>query len=361
MLPCRPLYNALIVAADLYKHLIETNSAQSEDAWHRRETLIQHQTDLNIFGYPFVVRSNSNVVMELAQISARRFSQCPPLPDAPIAQLDLFAIGQADYESLSAEALENQFQTVAADGRGLIQLGRWGSIYADWRAQSAFGFITPALLQHPTIASRHAIDTFVLVALLRRPLGMLHASGLVKEERAIVLIGPHGVGKSTTALHLIRAGYRLISDTLIFTRQVDKHMQILGYAVGELKLTPEGRALFPELPQDSPDLSIDGRRKPIFNLRELMPERVETQAVTPQSVALCLVRRSADEHTRLLPLDEDIMLYQVSGDTSYLDETDVMAQNLAVIDQLIKQSDNFILELGQEPDEIVATLNTITE
>jgi hypothetical protein len=343
---------------DLYRHLIETSNARIEDTWHRRAATVQHTLALNILGYPYVLRTNSEQVLALAQISQRRFSVCAPIAGAAEGSIDLFVAGDESAEPLAALDLEKQIRTVAGGEHGLIQLGRWGAISADWSRPAAFGYIDPALLQHPAIASRHALDTFFLVSLLRRPLGMLHASGLVRDGHTVLLIGPHGAGKSTTALQLIRAGYRLISDTLIFAREAGAQMQIMGYAVGELKLTEEGRALFPELPDQSLDRSIDGRRKPIYDLRTLMPNRIETEALTPRSIALCLTRRSADEQTRLLPLDEDIMLYQVIRDMSYLDEPDVMAQNLSIIDRLIQCSRSYILELGRDPAGIVAAIES---
>jgi len=341
---------------ELYKHLVETSTGRIADNWRRRETVVRLERPLNILGYPFVLRTNAEAVAALAELSERRFSRCAPVPDARVGLIDLFTLSEAGADALTPLQLEGQFQTLASGSRGLIQLGPWGSMYVDWAARTALGSIAPALLSQPAIASRHALDTFMLVALLREPFGMLHASGLVKDGRVVLLVGPHGAGKSTTALHLIRAGYRLISDTLIFTRESDGHVEIMGYAVGELKLTAEGRALFPELPGESGDLSIDGRRKPIFDLRALMPERIETGVVTPASIALCLVRRSADSDTHLHPLDEDIMLHQIIRDTSYLDEVEVMARNLSVIDRLINRSHNYILELGSDPAEIVAAI-----
>ncbi|MBI1800762.1 MAG: hypothetical protein HY259_13205 [Chloroflexi bacterium] len=365
---------------NLYRHLVETNSASIEDSWHRRETLVTHEKRLTILGYPFHLRTNAAGVIALGEISERRFSRCAPVPDAREGQIDLFVTGEGAGDELALLEMEKQFQTVASGSRGVIHLGRWGSIFADWSQPSAFGFIAPALLKHPAVASRHCLDTFMLIALLRNPLGLLHASGLMKDDRAVLLIGPHGTGKSTTALHLIRAGYRLISDTLIFARRAGQpqgtapttaqgshkglplpqaggeEIELSGYGVGELKLAPGDRALFAELPPDTPDLSLDGRRKPIFQLGQLMPERVETAAVAPRSIALCLTRRSPDGQTRLLPLDDDITLYQIIRDTSYLDEPEVMAQNLAVIHGLILRSRNFILELGRDPAEIVRAL-----
>jgi len=343
---------------ELYKHLVETSTGRIADNWRRGETVVRFERTLNILGYPFVLRTNAEAVAALAELSERRFSRCAPTPDARVGLIELFTLPEAGADALTPLQLEGQFQTMASGSRGLIQLGPWGSMYVDWAARTAFGSIAPALLSQPAIASRHALDTFMLVALLREPFGMLHASGLVKDGRVVLLVGPHGAGKSTTALHLIRAGYCLISDTLIFTRDVGGQMEIMGYAVGELKLTAEGRALFPELPAESGDLSIDGRRKPIFDLRALMPERIETGVLTPASIALCLVRRSEDASTKLQRIDEDIMLHQIIHDTSYLDEVEVMAQNLSVIDRLIRHSGNYVLELGRDPAEIVSAIDS---
>jgi ABC-type cobalamin/Fe3+-siderophores transport system ATPase subunit len=341
---------------ELYRHLVETDTTHIVDGWRRHETIVRHERPMNILGYPFMLRSNAEAVTALAELSERRFSKCTPVAGAATGLIDLFELGEPAAEELTPVQLEGQFQTMASGGRGLIQLGRWGSLYADWPARTAFGSIAPALLGQPGIASRHALDTFMLVALLREPVGMLHASGLVKNGQVVLLVGPHGAGKSTTALHLIRAGFRLISDALIFIRDTDGKLEIMGYAVGELKLTADGRALFPEFSGESGDLSIDGRRKPIFDLRALMPERIESGTVNPRAVMLCLVRRSEDADTHLHALDEDIMLHQIIRDTSYLDEVQVMAQNLSVIDRLIKQAQNYMLELGSDPAAIVAAI-----
>ena len=345
-------------ALDVYRRLSAANRTRIEDTWYRRTTTPEYTRLLNILGYPFTLRTNSERVLALAEISQRRFSECAPIEGAAEGSIDLFVIGDENAERLDALDLEKQIRTVASSEHGLIQLGRWGAIHADWSRPSAFGYLDTTLLQQPSIASRHAIDTFLLVSLLRREVGMLHASGLARDGHVVLLIGPHGAGKSTTALRLLQAGYQLISDTLIFTRVQGEQMQIMGYAVGELKLTEEGRALFPELPDDISDRSIDGRRKPIYDLRALMPRRIETRAVTPRSVALCLTHRSADGKTRLSPLDADIMLYQIIRDTSYLDEPDVMARNLSVIDRLIRHSRNYRLELGSDPAGIVATIDS---
>ena len=314
---------------------------------------------LNILGYPFLVRSNSAAVLALAGLSQQRFSHCEPLRGERLATLVVLLLSEPHENGLSALQFENQFKPIASGSRGMILLGRWGSIYADWEQHAAFGFISSALLAHPALASRHALDTFILVSLLRRQLGVLHASALAIGQRVILLAGGHGTGKSTTALHLLRAGHRLISDTLVFVRVVDEQIELLGYGVGELKLTPESLSSFPDFPFQTADLSIDGRRKPIFNLREQMPAHVESAALAPREIALCLVRRSADGQTHLQPVDRASILRQLLSSTSYLDEPQVMVQNLAVIDGLVQRAKNFVLELGRDPAGIVGVLNDL--
>src|SRR5437764_12578684 len=108
---------------ELYRHLVETSTARIADHWRRRETVARFERAFTILGYPFVLRTNAEAVAALADISARRFTRTPPVPDAKVGLIELFALPEQDSETLSAMQLEGQFQTMAAGSRGLIELG----------------------------------------------------------------------------------------------------------------------------------------------------------------------------------------------------------------------------------------------
>ncbi len=335
---------------DLYHHLAEHHTANSADDWHRRETLLNHEKQINILGYPFRVRTNSADVVTLAELSERHFSRCAPVPDASETTIDLFAIGAAPGTATTRPLLPADVQYVARGSKGIIHLSRWGSIFADWHQSSAFGFLSTEVLQHAEIASRHALDPFILMALLRRPVGVLHASGLVQNRDVVLLIGPRDSGRATVVSHFMRAGYRLISNTMVFIcpPSADVPVQLAGYLVDETTLSSETES-------HSTASDDEQRSQPIRS----SPAQMESMAVIPQAIALYLTQRSADEHTHLAPLDEDIMLYQIIRESGHLDQPEVMAQNFAVVHQLIMRARNFIFELGGYPEEIVDNINFI--
>jgi hypothetical protein len=61
------------------------------------------------------------------------------------------------------------------------------------------------------------LEWTVLLALLKAQdhFLQLHAAGLVKDDRGLLLVGPSGSGKSTQALNLILGGWRCLSDEIV--------------------------------------------------------------------------------------------------------------------------------------------------
>jgi hypothetical protein len=70
----------------------------------------------------------------------------------------------------------------------------------------------------------------------------LHASAVVVNSRALVLVGPHGAGKSTTAAALGRRGCAVITDDVLHLRRTQGAWMAEVFA-GDLRLWPEGAAL----------------------------------------------------------------------------------------------------------------------
>ncbi|MFZ2197445.1 MAG: hypothetical protein WAV13_06925 [Thermodesulfovibrionales bacterium] len=61
------------------------------------------------------------------------------------------------------------------------------------------------------------LEWTVLLALLKAQdhFLQLHAAGLVKDDRGLLLVGPSGSGKSTQALNLMLGGWRCLSDEIV--------------------------------------------------------------------------------------------------------------------------------------------------
>ena len=64
---------------------------------------------------------------------------------------------------------------------------------------------------------------------LRRGHVLLHASAVTRKERTAVLAGPPGAGKSTSALHLVEAGFRCLSNDRVMAKPLRDMVEALGY------------------------------------------------------------------------------------------------------------------------------------
>jgi HprK-related kinase B len=58
---------------------------------------------------------------------------------------------------------------------------------------------------------------------------LLHASAVLRGDRAIVLAGVPGAGKSTAALHLVEAGFAFLSNDRVLARATEADVAVLGY------------------------------------------------------------------------------------------------------------------------------------
>jgi len=96
------------------------------------------------------------------------------------------------------------------------------------------------------------LEWTVLLALLRAQdhFLQLHAAGLVKDDRGLLLVGPSGSGKSNQALNLMLGGWRCLSEEIILIEPDGRP--------GDIMVRPFPRSLhakaatlrlFPELPR----------------------------------------------------------------------------------------------------------------
>src|SRR5262249_25053157 len=64
---------------------------------------------------------------------------------------------------------------------------------------------------------------------LRRGHVLLHASAVSRNRQTVVLAGPPGAGKSTSALHLVEAGFHCLSNDPVLAKPLPDMVQALGY------------------------------------------------------------------------------------------------------------------------------------
>ncbi|MCX4659063.1 hypothetical protein [Streptomyces uncialis] len=133
---------------------------------------------------------------------------------------------------------------------------------------------------------------------------ILHASAAIKDGRAVLTLGGKGAGKSTTALLLARAGWRLLANDRVFVRPTaDGGVQVLpwpaaaaiglglldalGLYDGVRARVLAGETLHPTQHQRVTDALTSGTREPLWNEKgkelkpQFFPDQIQTWLGAP--------------------------------------------------------------------------------
>jgi hypothetical protein len=324
-----------------------------EDFWSRQANAQKYVFEFTPLGSLVTITANRPEPLEAAvRLSAGRFSEAgrpeeqsirlqlvvdnrttDPLPNDLPDRLHYQGVGE--WISLSAEA--------------------WGHGFANLAMGEAVIFLSPALAAVPRLVSRYFIDHYLLNFFLTR-WAMLHASCVLDpaRERLIVMIAPHNTGKSTTALHLLRAGYHFLADGMALLRQAGAAFVVGGYPIGEVKLRDDVLARFPEY--SGLPVQVREDRKTVIGLRTVHPERIVETTVSPPIIQLCFVERGESSQTEVRPLSTDEVWPRIMANTVYWDKAARLALHTATLQALLQVASVYRLKIGSDTADIIATI-----
>lgn len=221
------------------------------------------------------------------------------------------------------------------------------------RGETAFvlGAVEPADLRFAS----HLLFTLPLIECLkRRGRYSVHAAGVAVNGRALLLAGPSGAGKSTLALALVRAGFCLLGDDMLFLMVGPEGLRVLPF-LDEVDVTPDTAAFFPELQPLLEQPPQPGWRK--------YPLRAET--VYPGNAApncrpgvLLFPRLTTRITSRIAPMDPTAALLELTPNV-LLTAPHATQQHLDVLGRLVRESACYRLETGRDFDTLPALLERL--
>jgi len=218
-------------------------------------------------------------------------------------------------------------------------------------------------MEQPDWVARYVCDYFCLHILMRTRapglMGHLHASTLFRDGRALLLVGGHNSGKSTTALRLMLRGWQLLTDSNTFVRWWDQGVELLGYCVGQVRLRADVLQLFPELHGRGRIRRIGGETKTVLNLREDLPSGLLEESIWPQETVVCQVQRTAAAQTHIRPVDATEMLERIWPEAAFADEPGINDGIHLAVGRLLAQSRCYQLELGENPHQAVEAIEAL--
>jgi hypothetical protein len=318
-----------------------------EDFWSRQGNTQSESFEFDPFGHKAIITANRLDVLAAARLSAGRFSRAEgqhsdqPMRIQMVVRREQTGPVPADLPERLVYAGVDRWITVSA--------GEWGYGFANLDMWEALIFLSPALAADSRLVSRYFIDHYLLNFILTE-WAMLHASCVLEPERQqlVVMIAPHNSGKSTTALHLLRAGYHFLADgTALFRRKPRGDGFVVGgYPIGEVKLRDDVLGLFPEYTGEA--VRVREQRKTVVDLRAAHPGQLVQTLVTAPKIDLCLVERSGGMQTRIEPLSPEQVWGRLMANTVYWDEPARLATNNEALATLLQVASLHSLELGTD-------------
>src|SRR5947209_1839868 len=201
-------------------------------------------------------------------------------------------------------------------------------------------------------ALSHPLFTLPLVEMMkRRGLYGLHAGGVCRDGRALLLPGTSGSGKTTLTLALARAGLGFLGDDTLFLRfpgDWSQGLEVLAFP-DEFDLTDETVALFPEL-----RALLDGERPDGWRKRQVRPERAWGAGVAWRAAPALLVfpRVAGRRESTLAPMDRGEALLELAPNVLLTDPGSSQA-HLDALAGLVARSECWRLATGTDLDGAV--------
>ena len=306
-----------------------------------------------LHGVRIEVRSNTAAVADQVA-EALQYKGATPVesPQAGDLQLD---VGRAQ-ERISVPD--------AADclGNGQADLRIWRTAEAFYVERDAFGAVihpndaTARIILPPAPSERDAahrdllfyLVTHSLVLLLRyRGWFALHTAALAQDRgRGLLLVATRDSGKSTTALNLVRSGWRHLSDDTVLLRRTSGGVRAWSFR-RDFCVDPEAAELFPELKTRSWPPSLSNSSKWRVDMRHLYPGQF-VASCRPRAIVLPEITKAPLSTLEpALPIDGLAALTRQSA-LLLTPERGVASRQLTLLRDLLQQASCYRLRAGRD-------------
>ena len=349
--------------------LSQLDEAKLEDFWQRRANRLTFTQEERLFGHPLHVQSNHEGVLTAVDLALQDYTQTNQTK--PL--LGKIYLVVQPMRQPPGPAPDNLMQQITYSGSAdwlMVQLGSWGMAHLDLIQRRGTAVLDPQLAARPDLVSQCVLHTLLLNLVIvqgqssaqeqssAQGYGMLHASCLVRDGVALLLLAPHNTGKSTTALRLALAGFPLLTDSMVF---VDEAGFLHGYPVGLVKLRGDMVGEFPQLRPFLQTEIVRQETKYRVDLRAVNPDFVQETAVRPQKIILCLLSRHEKEETVVADVGETAVVQAILQNSLYVDQSHIWQQNAENLQKLLVGETAVMLKLGYDQGQLLKTFEGLDD
>lgn len=230
-------------------------------------------------------------------------------------------------------------------------------VAADIKENVAAGFVGKDYLDSDWIVSHYVFYPLWAQMLKERGLFPLHAAGLVRNGRSILLPGRSGSGKSTLSLQLVQDGFGLLSDDTVFLRSNGDKIDAFSFPE-EININEQTIELIPELSNVKNFTKNELRQKSSFQIDELHPDSFVDSAVP----GLILFPKIADsDKTCVEPMSRTEALTLAMRYAFFFLDPSTTAKHFEILSMLVKQAPCYHLLTGSDRNNMLQVINGLFE
>ena len=185
-----------------------------------------HRLSLRFAGVPIRVKTNDPEILARLASYFRPYVITGPPPLAEVSLIQGSVPLSGEFVDVVREGGRRPKEATQEVAGGRLVLKRATGVLIGLRPGGAFavGDIRRHLNQGINL-----VNNCYAKVVLRRGHVLLHASAVTRKERTAVLAGPPGAGKSTSALHLVEAGFHCLSNDRVLAKPMPDGVEALGY------------------------------------------------------------------------------------------------------------------------------------
>jgi hypothetical protein len=185
---------------------------------------------------------------------------------------------------------------------------------------------------------------------------LVHAGAVGAHGRAVLLAGPGGSGKSTTAVAALLAGLDYLGDDYVLV-DLAPNRPVAHSLYATAKLAPEARILLPEIKAPGNASSRQDGEKDVLDVRRVRPEGIITSLPI---AAIVLPHVHPGGPTELGPATAGTALRALAPSTIF-QAPGAGRESLRPLSALVRRLPAYTLALGGPPAAGVAALSRLLE